>query len=73
MLSSVLNSDRAINVNIQIMRTFTKFRELIISNQELKKKTEFMESKYDKQFAVVFTAIRNILDPPLKPKNKIGF
>ena len=73
MLSSVLNSERAINVNIQIMRTFTKLREMIMSHEDLKRKIELMEKKYDKQFAVVFEAIKLILDRDSKPKGRIGF
>ncbi len=73
MLSSVLNSKRAIQVNIQIMRTFTKLREMLASHVELKRKIEEMEKKYDYQFKVVFDAVRKILTPPEKPKNPIGF
>lgn len=73
MLSSVLNSKRAIQVNIQIMRTFTKLREMIESNKELKKKIEDMEKKYDVQFQIVFEAIKKLIAPELKPKRKIGF
>jgi hypothetical protein len=60
MLSSVLNSDRAIEVNIQIMRAFVKLREMIASNKELAKRLDELESKYDEQFKVVFDAIREI-------------
>lgn len=73
MLSSVLNSTRAIQVNIQIIRTFTKLRELIASNRELREKIEKMENKYDQQFKVVFEAIKQLLAPPQKPTGKIGF
>lgn len=73
MLSSVLNSQRAIQVNIQIMRTFTKLREFIATNRELREKVEKLESKYDQQFKVVFEAIRHLLEAPTKPKSKIGF
>lgn len=73
MLSSVLNSTRAIQVNIQIIRTFTKLRELIASNKELREKIEKLESKYDQQFRVVFEAIRQLLEPPTKSAHKIGF
>ena len=73
MLSTVLNSERAINVNIQIMRTFTKLREMIDSNKELKKKIEDVEKKYDKQFQIVFEAIKRLIEPEIKPKRKIGF
>ncbi len=57
MLSSVLNSNRAIQVNIQIIRTFTKLRELIASNKDLREKIEKLESKYDQQFKIIFDAI----------------
>jgi hypothetical protein len=74
MLSSVLNSERAIQVNIQIMRTFTKLRQLMTTHEGLKKKIEDMEKKYDSQFKVVFEAIRELLAPPKeKIKPKIGF
>ena len=74
MLSSVLNSDKAIEVNIQIMRTFTKLRELMLVHKDLRIKIEEMEKKYDTQFKIVFNAIRRLLDPPVK-KNKgpMGF
>jgi hypothetical protein len=58
MLSSVLNSDRAIAVNIQIMRIFTRLRKLLADHQELARRLDDLEKKYDKQFAVVFDAIR---------------
>jgi hypothetical protein len=61
MLSSVLNSDRAIQVNIQIMRAFTKLRQMVSSHEELKRKLDEMEKKYDRQFAVVFEAIKQLL------------
>ena len=79
MLSTVLNSERAIMVNIQIMRTFTKLRELFATHKDLQRKIETLEGKYkqhDKQFKVVFEAIRQLLKPPpvpAKPKGKIGF
>ena len=73
MLSSVLNSDRAIKVNIQIMRTFTKLREMLMTHKDLKKKIEAMEEKYDYQFKIVFDAIKELLEPPIKTKKKIGF
>ncbi len=73
MLSSVLNSDRAIQVNIQIMRTFTKLREMLMAHKDLKRKIEDMEKKYDYQFKIVFDAIKQLLEPPLKPKGKIVF
>ena len=73
MLSSVLNSERAVHVNIQIMRTFTKLRKMLAGHKELKRKIEEMENKYDYQFKVVFKAIKELLDPPQKAKAAIGF
>lgn len=74
MLSSVLNSNRAIQVNIQIIRTFIKLRQLLLTHVELKRKIEAMEKKYDQQFKVVFEAIRKLLEPPLEEKRRIiGF
>jgi len=72
MLSSVLNSERAIMVNIQIMRAFTKLRRMILTNQDLRRKIEAMEKKYDKKFAIVFEAIKQLLQPP-KQTRAIGF
>lgn len=73
MLSSVLNSKRAIQVNIQIMRTFSKLRQILASHKDILKKVEALESKYDQQFKVVFDAIRKLIAPPDKPKSRIGF
>ena len=73
MLSSVLNSERAIMVNIQIIRTFTKLREILLTHEDIKKKIELMEKKYDQQFKVVFEAIRHLLEPSSKPQKHIGF
>ncbi len=73
MLSSVLNSERAIQVNIQIMRTFSRLRHMLETHKGLKKKIEAMEQKYDGQFRVVFDALRDLLAPPAKPKRRIGF
>src|SRR3989338_4833198 len=67
MLSSVLNSNRAIHVNIQIIRTFIKLRQLLLTHAELKRKIEDMEGKYDQQFKIVFEAIRKLLESP-KPE-----
>ncbi|MBN2058158.1 MAG: ORF6N domain-containing protein [Candidatus Saganbacteria bacterium] len=72
MLSSVLKSKRAVQVNIQIMRTFAKLRQMLSSHKELREKLEIMEHKYDKQFRVVFEAIRSMIK--IKEKKKpIGF
>ncbi len=74
MLSSILRSSRAIRVNIQIMRTFTKIREMIQNNKDLKRRIDHLESKYDRQFKVVFDAIRELLDEKHAGKAKpIGF
>jgi phage regulator Rha-like protein len=73
MLSSVLNSERAVDVNIQIMRTFTRLREMLLTHKDLQRKIEAMEKKYDYQFKVVFDAIKQLLEPPEKPKKRIGF
>ena len=73
MLSSVLNSKRAVQVNIQIMRTFTRLREMLLTHKDLRQKIEEIEKKYDYQFKVVFEAIKQLLEPPQKSKKKIGF
>ena len=73
MLSSVLNSDRAVQVNIEIMRAFVRLRQMLSSNAELARKLETLEKKYDAQFKVVFDAIRQLMSPSAKPKREIGF
>lgn len=73
MLSSILNSPKAIQVNIQIMRTFTKLREMIASHKDLTKKLNELEKKYDGQFQIVFEAIRQLIAVEESPKRKIGF
>lgn len=73
MLSSVLRSKRAIAVNIEIMRAFVKLRELFTSNAELARRLDELESKYDKQFRVVFTAIRQLMTRPIRKPKEIGF
>ena len=72
MLSSVLRSKRAIQVNIQIMRTFTQLRNMLTTHEDLKHKIEAMERTYDKQFRIVFEAITQLLEVE-KPKKKIGY
>lgn len=72
MLSSVLNSERAILVNIEIIRTFVRLREMIASHRDLSKKLENLERKYDGQFKVVFQTIRQIMLPLQGQKKKIG-
>ncbi len=73
MLSSVLNSKRAVQVNIQIMRAFVRLREMISSNKELAKRLDELEKKYDSQFRVVFDAIRALVAVPAPKEKKIGF
>ncbi|MEW6409062.1 MAG: ORF6N domain-containing protein [Nitrospirota bacterium] len=73
MLSSVLNSERAINVNIAIMRAFVKLREMLFTHKDLARKLNEMEKKYDAQFKIVFDAIRELMTSPEKHKRKIGF
>ena len=74
MLSSVLRSPKAIQVNIEIMRAFVRLRQMLASHKDLARKLEDLEKKYDKQFAVVFAAIRQLMEPPpVKPKGRIGF
>jgi len=73
MLSSVLNSPRAVQVNIQIMRTFAKLREIISLNKDLARRLDELEKKYDAQFRVVFEAIRELMKPPETKKRPIGF
>ena len=64
MLSSVLNSRRAIEVNIQIMRTFTSMREFLLAHADLQRKLDELEKRYDVQFKSVFNAIKMLMSPP---------
>jgi hypothetical protein len=73
MLSSVLRSPRAVQANIAIMRAFVKLREILATHRDLGRRLDAMESKYDKQFSVVFDAIRQLMAPPEKPRRRIGF
>ena len=73
MLSSVLNSERAVQVNIEIMRAFVRLREMIASNKELSRRLDELEKKYNSQFKVVFDAIRELMTPPPVPHRGIGF
>jgi len=68
MLSSVLKSERAIHVNIQIVRAFTQLRQMLSTHDDLKKKIESMGKKYDQQFQIVFEAIKQLIDEEGKPK-----
>lgn len=73
MLSSVLRSKRAIQVNVEIMRAFVRLRNVVANHEELHKKLVQLERKYDKQFKVVFDAIRQLMEIPSKEATKIGF
>ncbi|MBZ5538623.1 MAG: ORF6N domain-containing protein [Acidobacteriia bacterium] len=73
MLSSVLNSDRAVQVNIEIMRAFVRLRQIMASRADLARKLESLERKYDAQFKVVFDAIRQLMSPPRPKRRRIGF
>ena len=73
MLSSVLNSPRAVQVNIQIMRTFAKLREIMSQHKDLARRLDELETKYNAQFKIVFDAIRQLMAPPEPepPKKRI--
>ena len=76
MLSSVLNSDRAVKVNIAIMRTFVKLRQTLESNRELAQKFSELERRvgvHDDEIAAILEAIRQLMSPPEKPRREIGF
>jgi len=74
MLSSVLRSERAVVVNVEIMRAFVRLRRLLITHADLARKLEELEKKYDSQFRVVFDAIRELMTPTAVPeKRRIGF
>jgi hypothetical protein len=73
MLSSVLNSKRAVAVNIEIMRAFVRLRSMLAGHADLARKLATLERKYDAQFKVVFDAIRELMAPPAKTRRPIGF
>jgi phage regulator Rha-like protein len=73
MLSSVLHSKRAVAVNIAIMRTFVKLREILATNAVLRRKIESMERKYEEQFKLVFNVLSKMVMADSKPKSQIGF
>jgi hypothetical protein len=73
MLSSVLRSKRAVQVNIEIMRTFVRLREMLTAHKDLARKVEQIEKKYDEQFQIVFEAITKLWEEDEKPKKKIGY
>lgn len=73
MLSSVLRSPRAVSVNVTIMRAFVRLRATLVEHRDLARRLDELESKYDRQFKVVFDAIRALMAPPQKPARRIGF
>jgi hypothetical protein len=73
MLSSVLRSTRAVQVNIEIMRAFVRLRQLLASDQELSQRLDELEKKYDQQFGAVFDAIRQLMTPPEPQRRRLGF
>jgi leucyl aminopeptidase len=73
MLSSVLKSQRAVQVNIQIMRTFVRLRQMLASNETLTERLDKLEENYDVKFKIVFRAIRQLMNPPAVKKKAIGF
>ncbi len=73
MLSSVLRSKRAVQVNIEIMRAFVRLRQMLSAHKDLERKLATLEKKYDKQFKIVFEAIAELMTPAEKPRRKIGF
>ena len=73
MLSSVLNSKQAVHVNIEIMRAFVKLRKILASNVELSRRLDELEKKYDRNFKVVFDAIRTLMSPGPSKRKQIGF
>ena len=74
MLASVLNSDVAIQTSVEVVRAFVRLREMLVAHKDLARRLDELESKYDGQFASVFEAIRRLMTPPRKPKDKaMGF
>ena len=73
MLANVLNSKRAAQTSVQVVRAFVRLRQMLASNTELARKLAALENKYDAQFKVVFDAIRQLMSPPARPKREIGF
>jgi phage regulator Rha-like protein len=73
MLANVLNSERAAQTSVMVVRAFVRLRQMLASNAELSRKLAVLENKYDAQFKVVFDAIRQLMSPPARPKREIGF
>ena len=73
MAANILNSDRAIKASVNVVRAFVKLRAILATHKELARKLDEMEKKYDKQFTVVFSTIRQLMAPPPMPRKHIGF
>ena len=73
MLSSVLRSQRAVAVNVEIMRAFVRIREMIAGREDLVRRLDALEQRYDQQFRSVFEAIRALISDDIKPRKRIGF
>ena len=73
MAASVLNSERAIETSVFVVRAFVRLRQMLASHKDLERRLDALEGRYDEQFKVVFDAIRALMKPPEKPKKKIGF
>lgn len=73
MAANVLNSERAVEASVEVVRAFVRLRQIVLSNRELARKVEELERKYDAQFKVVFDAIKALMKPPEPKRNQIGF
>lgn len=73
MLSNILNSEKAVKVSIQVIRAFSMLKQMLSTHEDLKKKIEEMENRYDHQFRIIFDAIKQLIEEDLKPKRDIGF
>jgi len=73
MAANVLHSERAVQASVQVVRAFVRLRQMLTSNTELARKLKELEGKYDRQFKVVFDAIRHLMSPPVVPRKQIGF
>jgi predicted amino acid-binding ACT domain protein len=73
MAANVLNNEQAIRASVEVVRAFVKLSQIVASNAELARKVDALEQSYDTQFKVVFKAIRELMNPPLRKKNHIGF
>jgi hypothetical protein len=73
MAANVLNSQRAIEASVYVVRAFVKMREVLATHKELVRRLDEMEGKYDRQFRVVFDAIRGLMEPPKIPRRRIGY